>query len=116
MSVRDLALAALKALGTADPLTVYAVVAVAAEEARQRERITPAAVARALEDLAAEGLAAEYQEATVDLTRRVKKYAITDRGAAAAGGLPPKAAKVASLRYATPLFYLLINHPDKADI
>lgn len=116
MPLRDLVLAALKALTMADLLTVYALVAIAASEAKSRDRVTPVAVVRALEELMAQGLVTEYQEATVDLSRRVRKYVITDKGAALAGELPPGAAKVAAMRYATPPFYLLINHPDKADI
>jgi hypothetical protein len=70
----------------------------------QLSRITPIEVFR---------LVAEYEEMSLDLTKRIKKYIITEKIKELAKPLPPKTQQLAKLKYVTPTFYYLLNQSPK---
>lgn len=110
MDLKTLVASALLALSNSDVQTVYALVLVVKEELKAKIEVTPLSVEQTLEQLVEEGYAASYEETTLDLTKRYKKYVPTDKIRNIARPLPPKATKLAELRYVTPTFYLLINY------
>jgi len=109
LDLKTLAASALAAVESGDVETVYSLVVITLRELRQKAELTPIAVEAALDGLVAEGYAIVYEETSIDLRRRYKKYMATDKIAAVAKPLPPTAQKVASMRYVTPQFYLLLN-------
>jgi hypothetical protein len=50
---------------------------------------------------------------TLDLTKKIKKYIITEKIKELAKPLPPKTQRLTKLKYVTPTFYYLLNQPPK---
>jgi len=109
VDLKTLVASALAAVESGDVETIYSLVVIALRELKQKTELTPIAVEIALDELVAEGYAIVYEEATLDFMRKYKKYMATDKIAAIAKPLPPTAQKVASMKYVTPAFYLLLN-------
>jgi len=109
LDLKTLAASALAAVESGDVETIYSLVVIALRELKQKTELTPIAVETALDELVAEGYAIVYEEATLDFKRKYKKYMATDKIAAIAKPLPPTAQRVASMKYVTPQFYLLLN-------
>ena len=113
MNLRTLVASILASITSGDANTVYVLALVARDELGVKLEISPAAVEETLRQLAAEGYAAEYEEMTLDLSKKAKKYIITDRIKELAKPLPPKTQQLAKLRYVPPTFYYLLNQPTK---
>jgi len=109
VDLKTLVASALAAVESGDVETIYSLVVIALREQKQKAELTPIAVEVALDELVAEGYAIVYEEATLDFRRKYKKYMATDKIASIAKPLPPTAQKVASMKYVTPAFYLLLN-------
>ncbi|ABL89022.1 conserved hypothetical protein [Pyrobaculum islandicum DSM 4184] len=109
MNLKTLVASVLASVVSADVHTVYALVSVARDELRERFEVSLPAVEEALRQLVDEGYAAEYEELTLDLKKRVKKYVIRDKIRELAQPLPPKTQQIAKLKYVTPTFYYLLN-------
>jgi len=107
--LKTLVASALATVVSGDVETIYSLAVIALRELKQKTELTPLAVETALDELVAEGYAVVYEEATLDFKRKYKKYMATDKIAAVAKPLPPTAQKVASMKYVTPAFYLLLN-------
>ncbi|MFN7105947.1 MAG: hypothetical protein ACK4M3_05125 [Pyrobaculum sp.] len=110
MDLKTLVASILAERVTADVATVYALVLVAREELKLDVEVTPLAVEKTIRELVDEGCAAEYIETSMDLSRRFRKYIITDKIKTLAKPLPAKTRRVADMRYVTPTFYALLNY------
>lgn len=111
MEIKTLVASIMAVLESADLLTVYALSIVYKEETKQKVEITQVGISEALRELVDEGYVVEYEETTLDLSRKYKKYIITDKISRIARPLPEKIVRIAKLRYATPVFYVLVNYP-----
>ena len=109
MDLKTLVASILAEVITADIPTIHALALLAADELKLKREITPIDVEETLRELVREGFAAEYEETSLDLSRRVKKYIATDKTLSQAKPLPPHTQKVAKLKYVPPAFYLLLN-------
>jgi len=109
VDLKTLVASALAAVESGDVETIYSLVVIALRELKQKAELTPIAVEAALDELVAEGYAIVYEEATLDFKHKYRKYMATDKIATIAKPLPPTAQKVASMKYVTPAFYLLLN-------
>lgn len=113
MDLRTLVASTLASITSGDANSVYALALVARDELGLKLETSPMAVEEALRQLTEEGYAAEYEEMTLDLSRKVKKYIITDKMKELAKPLPPKTQQLAKLKYVTPTFYHLLNQHTK---
>lgn len=113
MDLRTLVASILASITSGDTNTVYALALVARDELGLKLEISPMAVEETLRRLAEEGYVAEYEEMTLDLSKKVKKYIITDKVKELAKPLPPKTQQLTRLRYVTPTFYYLLNQPTR---
>jgi DNA-binding PadR family transcriptional regulator len=113
VDLKTLTASILAAITTGDASTVYALALVARDELGLKLEISPIAVEEALRQLAEEGYLAEYEEMTLDLTKKIKKYIITEKIKELAKTLPPKTQRLTKLKYVTPTFYYLLNQPPK---
>jgi DNA-binding PadR family transcriptional regulator len=113
VDLKTLTASILAAITTGDASTVYALALVARDELGLKLEISPIAVEEALRQLAEEGYVVEYEEMTLDLTKRMKKYIITEKIKELAKPLPPKTQRLAKLKYVTPTFYYLLNQSPK---
>lgn len=112
MEIKTLVASIMAVLESADFLTVYALSVVYREETKQKVEITQVEVGEALRELVDGGYVVEYEETTLDLSRKYKKYIVTDKISSIAKPLPDKVVKIAKLKHVTPVFYVLINYPD----
>jgi DNA-binding PadR family transcriptional regulator len=105
----------LAAVTTGDASTIYALALVARDELGLKLEISPVAIEEVLRQLTEEGYVAEYEEMSLDLTKRIKikKYIITEKIKELAKPLPPKIQRFAKLKYVTPTFYYLLNQSLK---
>lgn len=109
MDLKTLVVSILAEVVTADVPTIHALAELAASELKLKREITPIEIEETLRELAREGLVAEYEETSLDLSKRVKKYIATDKALSQARPLPPLTQKVAKLKYVPPVFYALLN-------
>jgi DNA-binding PadR family transcriptional regulator len=113
VDLKTLTASILAAITVGDFSTVYALVSVARDELGLKFEISPIAVEEALRQLAEEGYVAEYEEMTLDLKKKIKKYIITEKTRELAKPLPPKTQRLTQLKYVTPTFYYLLNQTPK---
>ena len=113
MDLRTLVASILASITTGDANTIYALALVARDELGLNLEISPMAVEETLRRLAEEGYVAEYEEMALDLSKKVKKYIITDKVKELAKPLPPKTQRLAKLRYVPPTFYYLLNQSTR---
>ena len=111
MDVKSLVASILATLESADLMTIYALSIVYREETKQKIEISPFHISEVLRQLVEEGYAIEYEETTLDLSKKTKKYIATDKVFTIAKPLPDKVLQIAKLRYITPVFYVLVNYP-----
>jgi len=113
VDLRTLVASILASITSGDANSVYALALVARDELGLKLEISPMAVEEALRQLTEEGYAAEYEEMTLDLSEKMKKYIITDKMKELTKPLPPKTQRLTKLKYVTPTFYHLLNQPPK---
>ena len=113
MDLKTLTASILAAITTGDAGTIYALALVARDELGLELEISPAAIEEILRQLTEEGYVAEYEEMSLDLTKKMKKYIITEKIKELAKPLPPKTQQLAKLKYVTPTFYYLLNQSPK---
>lgn len=113
MDLKTLVASILAEVITADVPTIHALAQLAADELKLKREITPIEIEETLRELIREGLAAEYEETSLDLSRKVKKYIATDKTLSQAKALPPNTQKVAKLKYVPPTFYILLDNKKR---
>jgi DNA-binding PadR family transcriptional regulator len=115
VDLKTLTASILAAVTTGDASTIYALALVARDELGLKLEISPVAIEEVLRQLTEEGYVAEYEEMSLDLTKRIKikKYIITEKIKELAKPLPPKTQRFAKLKYVTPTFYYLLNQSLK---
>jgi DNA-binding PadR family transcriptional regulator len=113
VDLKTLTASILAAITTGDAGTIYALALVGRDELGLKLEISPVAIEEVLRQLTEEGYVAEYEEMSLDLTKRIKKYIITEKIKELAKPLPPKTQQLAKLKYVTPTFYYLLNQSPK---
>ncbi|MCU7787137.1 hypothetical protein ODS41_04255 [Pyrobaculum sp. 3827-6] len=113
MDIKQLVATVASVATNTDLNTIYALVMLAVEELKLKLDVSITLVEEALRQLVEEGYLIEYEEATLDLSKRTRKYIATEKLSQVAGKPPPKTAQVAKMRYVTPTFYYLLNYAKK---
>jgi DNA-binding PadR family transcriptional regulator len=113
LDLKTLTASILAAITTGDVSTIYALALIARDELGLNLEISPAAIEEVLRQLTEEGYVAEYEEMSLDFTKKIKKYIIKEKIKELAKPLPPKTERLTKLKYVTPTFYYLLNQSPK---
>ena len=114
MDIKSIVASILATLESADFMTIYALSIIYKEETKQKIEISPFHISEVLHQLVEEGYAIEYEESTLDLSKKFNKkiYIATDKLSTIAKPLPDKVLQIAKFRYVTLVFYILVNYPS----
>lgn len=113
MELKTLVATVLDAVKAADLNTIYSLLMIAKEELKLKTEITMASVEYVVRQLVDEGYLVEYEESSLDLSKRWKKYIATDKIKELAQEPPQKIAQISKMRYVTPSFYYLLNYSSR---
>jgi len=113
VDIKKLVASVASVLTNADIHTIYSMVIIAKEEMRIKTDIPITTVEEAVRQLVEEGYLVEYEETSLDLSKKEKKYIATEKIRQLAEQLPPKILQLTKMKYITPSFYYLLNYTQR---